>query len=76
MSVCYSIICKDCKKHLWIGQSSETFYSGEPQTMEALRIFFFNHKSHNLMFDAPKFYDYMLSDDWEEINEDNNKINP
>jgi hypothetical protein len=50
MSATYSIACKDCKKSLWVGQSPRTLYSGEPDTMEALKEFLFDHMNHNLEF--------------------------
>lgn len=71
MSVCYSIICKDCKKSLWVGQSSRTFYSGEPHTMEALREFLFNHVNHSLTYYPTEWMDETLEPEWEEI--DSNK---
>lgn len=73
MSVCYHLICEKCKKSLWIGQTSDTFYSGEPHTMEALRVFLFDHVGHHLTFDAPEYRDEMLEDDWEEIDANNYK---
>ena len=63
------MICKDCKKALWCGQSSRTFYSGEPHTMEALKEFLFDHMNHNLTYGTLDFEDDI--DDWEEI--DSNK---
>lgn len=70
MSVTYNIICKKCKKSLWIAQSSRNFYSGEPHTMKALGEFLFDHMglAHTLLFDAPEFYDSMLEPEWEEID--------
>ena len=69
MSICYSIICEDCKKYLWIGQSSRTFYSGEPHTMEALREFLFNHMKHHLTYDSAEWRDEIYEENgWEEID--------
>ncbi len=68
MSVCYHIGCKDCKKSLWIAQSTRCFYSGEPHTMKALKEFLFDHHGHPLVFsDSHSF------DDYEEIDADKYK---
>jgi hypothetical protein len=59
MSVTFSMACKKCKEHLWIGQSSRTFYSGEPETMEKLKEFLFNHMYHELVYtDNDELEDY------------------
>ena len=56
MSVCYYLVCHDCKKSLWVAQdglSGFSFYSGEPQTMKALRDFLADHallQDHKLQF--------------------------
>lgn len=76
MSVCYSMMCFDCKKSVWCGQSSRTFYSGEPHTMEALKEFLFDHMKHNLKYDAPEFYEDFDEDGWEEIDSDKYKTAP
>lgn len=78
MSVSKHIACIDCKEHLWIGQTSESFYSGEPHTMEALRVFLFKHENHNLKF-VSEFYDSYFgedTDEWTEIDSDDYKEQP
>ena len=67
MSVDFSIACKDCKKHLWIAQSPDNLYLAEPDVMEALRTFLFDHVGHNLVFCSPERDDNMLGTDWKEI---------
>lgn len=63
------MICKDDKKFLWCGQSSavrgHTFYSGEPETMEALRIFLYEHMGHNLTYGMHDNLDE--EDGWQEV---------
>lgn len=42
MSTSYLLACKEVKMSVWVGQGfggMETFYSGEPDTMEALGVF-------------------------------------
>lgn len=68
MSVTYNIICEECKKSLWIAQSSRNLYSGEPHTMAALEDFLFTHRGHHLTFDAPEYRDDMYGEEWEEID--------
>ncbi len=54
MSTDLHIACKDCKKTLWIaqeGMSGQTLYSGEPETMEKLKSFLFDHMFHELIFE-------------------------
>lgn len=86
MSVSYHIACLTCKEHLWIGQSSECFYSGEKHTMEALRVFLFKHVSHapKEMSDKGEYHELVFvpepfnsnwehkseSEKWEEIEAD------
>lgn len=71
MSKTFSIACRECQKHVWIAQgigvpSAEfnTFYSGDPGIMDALKGFLFVHAGHNLVFgdncESPII-------DWEEI---------
>lgn len=55
MSKTYSIACKDCRKHLWIGQGS---YNADQRRiyrtdrhLKALLAFLFDHQKHNLLFD-------------------------
>ena len=49
MSTTFDIICVKCKKDLWIGQG-DILYTGEPETMEKLRVFLHEHKNHPLLF--------------------------
>ena len=52
MSTTYSIGCTQCKKHLWIAQSSQdskTLYAGQDGN-PALKDFLFEHIKHNLVF--------------------------
>lgn len=70
MSKTFSIACKDCKKHVWIGHSSLkdfTLYTGVTSCMEELRKFLWNHKGHNLIFDENCELEI---GDWEEIEFD------
>ncbi len=67
MSVDYSIACVKCKKSLWVAQSSWkgdgfTFYSGHPEIMEKLGLFFKEHMGHSLIFDEDQNFD-----DYEEL---------
>ena len=53
MSQTYSIGCRDCKKHLWIGQvlrKQWRIYTSKNH-LDALGEFLFAHKGHNLVFD-------------------------
>jgi len=67
MSDTFSIGCKDCLVHLWIGQGwrskweSYRHYSTE-ESREAFAKFLFEHKKHHLIFDEnadeSTFYEY------------------
>jgi hypothetical protein len=51
MSQTHSIVCHETKEMLWIGQGNgwlATFYTGEPETMEALRWFLVKNGEHAL----------------------------
>ena len=53
MSTTYDIYCEDCLECLWVGQGSKTnpsFYTEEPDTMEALGRFLWKHENHELKF--------------------------
>lgn len=53
MSTTYSIGCRQCRKHLWIAQASgkeRSLYTGQPETMEELKTFLFEHVDHPLVF--------------------------
>lgn len=73
MSVDRKLACDDCKEYVWIAQGGNPpeagiFYSGEPHTMKALKIFLFKHHKHNLRF-VPEWYaDYFYN--WTEIDAD------
>jgi hypothetical protein len=64
MSDTYDIVCRNCKSSLWIGQSSTSdptfcFYTGVPETMEALKKFLYEHMEHDLtMEDSQRHEDY------------------
>jgi hypothetical protein len=67
MSDTLSIACKDCKKHLWIGQDSwggAVIYSRSTKDMDALEEFLYKHEDHELMF-TRKMVDYFF--DYEEV---------
>jgi len=67
MSTTYSIGCKQCKKHLWVAQTScgnLNFYSNDAETIDALGRFLFEHEGHDLVFDSDHHFD---SEEWEEI---------
>jgi len=58
MSRTFSIACTQCKKKLWVAQGQGDmkperfiFYSGQPETMEALKQFLLEHFQHPLVFD-------------------------
>ena len=51
MSQTHSIVCHETKEMLWIGQGNggmSCFYTGEPETMEALRWFLVKNGEHAL----------------------------
>jgi len=48
MSQTYSIGCKDCQVHLWIGQRRH-IYRGDVY-IEALEKFLYKHRNHSLIF--------------------------
>jgi len=60
MSTDYNIACKDCKKSLWIAQGSiwdHTLYTGEPETMQKLKDFLFDHICHELAFEGSQYHE-------------------
>jgi len=69
--------CTDCKQHIWVGQN-DAFYSGQPHTMEGLRLFLIKHRTgdtmtpnegqHRLIY-TPELYGV----DWSEIDTDQYK---
>jgi hypothetical protein len=66
MSTTYSIGCRQCRKHLWIAQSSQestTLYAGQNYT-PALKDFLFEHIGHPLVFNENCESELA---DWEEI---------
>jgi len=56
MSQTFSIACKDCRVHLWIGQGSYSdraaghLYTAK-KYMKGLYSFLREHQKHNLIFD-------------------------
>lgn len=79
MSVDYKLACDDCKEYIWIAQNgcppetAGTFYSGEPHTMEGLKIFLYKHYEHTLRFVTEYYADYF--EGWKEIDTDIYKTN-
>jgi len=74
MSKTFSIACTQCKKQLWIAQghgypipTKLSFYSGEPETIEALENFLMDHFKHPLIFDENCESDLM---DYEDMTPD------
>lgn len=59
MSRSMHICCMNCKEHLWIGQT-DTLYTGEPATMEALRQFLVKHRTYTLRNYDPDGYHELL----------------
>jgi hypothetical protein len=62
MSDTYDLACHDCKASLWIGQSGSSpwcFYTGEPETMQALGLFFWAHRGHRLEFNECQLLEYV-----------------
>ena len=52
MSRTFSVACKDCRVHLWIGQKSANkghLYSGQGNLIR-LYNFFDEHEGHNLLY--------------------------
>lgn len=47
MSQTKNIVCLTCNESLWIGQNTG-FYSAQPKTMDALRIFLLKHETDYL----------------------------
>jgi len=80
MSRTLSISCNKCREHLWIGQGVGSLYSGEPDTMEALRQFLFKHettpsKRHTLTFEDDNSNDKWYSDErWHEFEPTEEKV--
>lgn len=76
MSQTYSIGCRQCRKHLWIAQSSQgnpSLYTGEPHTMAALKVFLFEHLGHSLEFNENTCTDLA---EWDEIEIDPEPSSP
>jgi hypothetical protein len=68
MSDCYDIACHNCKVGLWIGQSGAspwTFYSGESETMQSLRVFLWIHRGHQLEFNETQTFEFSINSDYE-----------
>lgn len=63
MSDSYYLACSKCKAHVWIGQSQNSdppfcFYSGEPKTMNDLKLFLWEHRGHPLVCDDSQILEY------------------
>lgn len=54
MSQSFQIICRETKKYIWVGQGHEyvmsVFYSGNKETMDALKRFLNDHIDKPLFF--------------------------
>jgi hypothetical protein len=74
MSRALYVTCQDCKERLWIGQGEGSFYSGDPEVMEALGKFLFTHETtltteHTLNFRDDNSDDAWYADDeWVRID--------
>ena len=69
MSMCYNIICKDCKKSLWVGQSGVHNYIYKTfKDMEALEKFLFAHEKHDLIFGDDNLEDELIPEYGEQDN--------
>jgi hypothetical protein len=64
MSRSLFITCQDCKERLWIGQGMGSFYSGEPETMDALGKFLFKHETTPTTEHVLNYRDDNSTDDW------------
>jgi hypothetical protein len=68
------LVCKTCKKYIWIGQNS-FIYTGEPETMEALNEFLQKHTSyqqddeHELLFMPEPFNGAYEDEEWEDVTD-------
>lgn len=70
MSQTFSIVCKEEKLKIWVGQGNEemsTFHSGEPDTMKRLGRFLEATRGKRLILECD---DYDLSEDCTEFEED------
>lgn len=68
MSETYSIGCRDCKVHLWVGQAlagHTMLYHGSMAVL-ALEEFLFAHQNHNLTF-GNNCDGVFIEDGWKEI---------
>jgi len=59
MSVTYSIVCKETKERLWIGQGNY-LYTGDKEVMDSLTKFLFETMGKTLLFICDDFNDEIL----------------
>ena len=55
MSATWSLTCEETRQKLWIGQGNAQmwiFYTGEPETMERLRLFLVATAGKSLIFES------------------------
>jgi hypothetical protein len=68
MSSSFSLVCRETKQKIWIGQGfgkAESLYSGEPQTMANLRLFLNEHANKPIEFVNTDFDDQSQSyEEW------------
>lgn len=64
MSRSLDIACATCKKRIWVGQGSGSFYSGMPEVMEALGKFLFAHETTPTTEHILHFQDDNSTDEW------------
>ena len=48
MSDTYDLVCHDCRKRIWIGQSGNPLYYGAQKLMDILCDFLIDHQGHYL----------------------------
>lgn len=70
MSQTYSLVCHETRKRIWVGQGwgkMSVFYSGEPETMEALGMFLREHEGIPLVLLCNDIHEDVL--DYEDVQE-------
>lgn len=70
MSQTFSLVCKETKRSIWIGQGHgvmSVFYSGMPETMERLKRFLNAHAGKQLEFVCNDRTGFITDDGWEEF---------
>ncbi len=72
MSQTFSLICKETKKRIWIGQGwgkMTTFYYSEEKTMEALKRFLQDHQNLDLKFVCNDTFEDTSGEYYEDITD-------